>query len=608
MHWIENALANVNLEALNDVLLWTVGLFDVFKLDIGESDSVFEKILHVDAFIHPIAVLAMFIVIAGAVLKLWITMMSPFGNAEEPGAIFVRTVGAGFGVYASLEAFKLAENGFNNVYQMFVKVYKDKSKGYTAKFVEKFTGSSSGASTATTQSSGKSYVPGVGWVSSPNQTQSSSSQGAFNLFGGESLIKGGAPTELGILILELIIGFALLLSFFRLVVEVYERYVLLGVMYITAPLAFASIISRESQIFKSWFQMVISQFILMCANLVFIGGFIGAWYDIMENASKNNYVFEDYSAYFKTMFILIGWLLIGQKLDQHLKGLGLATAQTGSGIMGALAGGAVIARTALGMAGSAAGTAGGGIRKAANGQLMEQSAWRNGTGIPGLIKGNGTGGIGNDINENSGKSGISAAGAALKTEPAGTMPSGKPQAINELDSKDAVSAAATNAAYASAIGDLSQKESVKDIAGPGVSEFDPGKAAVTSSGPIYDDNGKDIGSSATFSDPGSGIQATYGTNYSAMQKDYGNHAIPVQNSDGTVGGVVYSNVPGRGASETDIKRTVRETRQTSLSSNTSRATTQENSMQRSQNRSRRQAGRRASVSRQQKGTGRNKKK
>ena len=69
MHWIENALANVNLEALNDVLLWTVGLFDVFKLDIGESDSVFEKILHVDAFIHPIAVLAMFIVIAGAVLK-----------------------------------------------------------------------------------------------------------------------------------------------------------------------------------------------------------------------------------------------------------------------------------------------------------------------------------------------------------------------------------------------------------------------------------------------------------------------------------------------------------------------------------------------------------
>lgn len=388
MHWIENALANVNIEALNDVLRWTIGIMRIFNLDVGtdpKNPSVFETTIPVASFLGPIATLAMIIVIFGVALKLYIAILSPYGTSEEPAMIVLRGGVAVVGVYGATRIFVYIEKLFNEVYQLFVKAYTDVTNEYTDSFFGRLT---------ITESSGSSGESGAAWQSikeggSGFQSAQGGSTQAFNLsmLGGENLINPenatGFEASLGILILELIIGCTLIICFFRLVLEVYERYVLLGVMYITSPLAFASIVSKDAQIFKNWFQMLVSQYILLCTNLIFIGGFIKAWYNIISDALDNHpgYMFFDYPTYIETMFILIGWLIIGQKLDQHLKGLGLSTAQTGAGIMGALAGGAVLARTALG----AAGAVGGGAHRAATGQTMTQRAWRERTGIPGAI-------------------------------------------------------------------------------------------------------------------------------------------------------------------------------------------------------------------------------
>lgn len=440
MHWIENALANVNLEALNDVLIWTIHTLQVFDLDIGTGNSLFERTIPISEFSDAIFVLAYFIILAGTLLKLWITMMSPFDTAESPGAIIVRFSGALAGTMLSQRIFMLAEGAFNTIYSKFKDVYTKRADDYSKLIKNQYEAELNAQSAGDDGSGGggnwwdwlmEKFKTPVSHEERISQRTNGTTQAAaekaaeddvFNLFGGDSLIADpNTPSQsLGILILELIIGCTLIISFFRLILEVYERYVLIGLMYYTAPLAFASIISSGSQIFRSWFQMLIGQFILMCSNLVFIGGFIGAWYNILSNIEKNGgYVFQTEQEYFTTMFALIGWLIIGQKFDQHLKGLGLSTAQTGAGIMGALAGGAIMARTAL----SAAGTAAGGVHKAAMGQTMAQKAYRDGTGIPGMLPGAGNGGdsgkgIGDKINDSVQTTGTSSTNQESQSSPA----------------------------------------------------------------------------------------------------------------------------------------------------------------------------------------------
>ena len=126
MEWIMNALANVVLEALNDMLLWTTQLMTGFQLNIGTGEaaktaanaagpqqgSLFESTFTVSDFQKPFLVLAMFIVIMTAVLKLYQSMGGPFTQSEEPGVIAIRTIFAGVGVILSYQIFVLVEKGF----------------------------------------------------------------------------------------------------------------------------------------------------------------------------------------------------------------------------------------------------------------------------------------------------------------------------------------------------------------------------------------------------------------------------------------------------------------------------------------------------------------
>lgn len=472
MHWIENALTNVNIEALNDILRWTIGIMNIFDLDIGvdpNKPSIFESTIDITGFMQPIAFLAMFIVICGVMLKLYIAILSPFDSAEAPAAILVRGAAAAAGVKAATSIFVLAEKGFNEIYKMFVAVYQGAVEQYTASIF----GNDTAEVSETVGGAGKAQGTFVGGGLGNYKDLTASSTNAFNFFGGESLLNPNNPNNpatasLGILILELIIGCTLMICFFRLVLEVYERYVLLGVMYMTSPLAFASIISKDSAIFKNWFSMLISQFLIMCLNLVFIGGFIGAWYNIINKGLTNGYMFEDYPSYIATMFALVGWLVTGQKIDQHLKSTGWSVSQTGAGLLGAVAGGAVLARTALG----AAGSVGGGLHRAANGQTMMQRGWEagkegRGGGIPGAVANAIYGGGPNTDTKPGGRAVGSV--SSLPQDPSKAMDGAQKAAIH-----------ASNAATYNRIEDIAGSADVQNMAGSEIAQFSADSAQYVS--------------------------------------------------------------------------------------------------------------------------------
>ena len=157
--------------------------------------------------------------------------------------------------------------------------------------------------------------------------------------------------DLALSILSLVIAWMLLLNFMRLLIEIVERYVVLGLLFYTAPLPFAALVSdNTADVFKSWVRMTVSEMLLIVTNSLFLGTFIGAVRKVapssmtktasdavsglisygMGGGEQLNWVIE--------MFMLIAWLQIAQKFDSYLKGLGLATAQTGGGLASAVVG------------------------------------------------------------------------------------------------------------------------------------------------------------------------------------------------------------------------------------------------------------------------------
>lgn len=145
---------------------------------------------------------------------------------------------------------------------------------------------------------------------------------------------------IGALIVPLLcIGFffTMIWNYCKLILEVVERYILLGVMFYTCPLAFSSIISNKSQgLFSKWSQMLLTQFLLMVFNLFFVGIFNASIINVYTKSAGETFIFSSLGDFVFKNFCLIAWLMIGQRIDQHLNSLGFSVAQAGSGMASAL--------------------------------------------------------------------------------------------------------------------------------------------------------------------------------------------------------------------------------------------------------------------------------
>lgn len=129
-------------------------------------------------------------------------------------------------------------------------------------------------------------------------------------------------------LLVLILLIALGWNYFKLLLEVVERYIVVGVLCYTSPLAFCMGGSKTTnQVFKSWCRMVGSQLLLLVLNVWFLRGFNSSVGQYIGNGGALS---TGQGSIFLWFFCALAFLKTAQKFDSYLAAMGMNVAQTGS--------------------------------------------------------------------------------------------------------------------------------------------------------------------------------------------------------------------------------------------------------------------------------------
>ena len=188
----------------------------------------------------------------------------------------------------------------------------------------------------------------------------------FTFAGVEQALTNGLTTLVATasvvgLILILILLIALGWNYFKLLLETVERYIVVGVLCYTSPLAFSMGASKSTNnVFKSWCRMVGSQLLLLVMNVWFLRGFASSMGQFIGNGGA---LTTGKGSIFLWMFCALAYLKCAQRFDSYLASMGLNVAQTGSSMgMELLMAARVISGIGSGArsAGSVFGRAGGG--------------------------------------------------------------------------------------------------------------------------------------------------------------------------------------------------------------------------------------------------------
>lgn len=201
----------------------------------------------------------------------------------------------------------------------------------------------------------------------------------FTFAGIEEALKNGLTTIVSTVtvvgpILILILLIALGWNYFKLLLECVERYIAVGVLCYTSPLAFAMGGSKATnQVFKSWCRMVGSQLLLLVLNVWFLRAFDSSVGQFIGNGGA---LVGGGGSVFLWLFCALAFLKTAQKFDSYLAAMGLNVAQTGSSmamemvmaarVLSGLGGGAKSAGSVFRSGGSAASSAATGAGAAAS--------------------------------------------------------------------------------------------------------------------------------------------------------------------------------------------------------------------------------------------------
>ncbi|MDO4269545.1 MAG: hypothetical protein Q4C72_01355 [Eubacteriales bacterium] len=157
--------------------------------------------------------------------------------------------------------------------------------------------------------------------------------GDFTFAGIEQALTNGLATLISMatvvgLILLIILMIALAWNYFKLLLETVERYVLVGVLCYTSPLAYAMGVSKAtSRVFQSWCRMVGSQLLLLVLNVWFLRAFNSSVGQFIANGGA---LTSGKGNIFLWIFCALALLKIAQRCDSYLAAMGLSVAQTGS--------------------------------------------------------------------------------------------------------------------------------------------------------------------------------------------------------------------------------------------------------------------------------------
>lgn len=136
---------------------------------------------------------------------------------------------------------------------------------------------------------------------------------------GAEAVTGGGFALLALILIGLI-GW----NIFKLIIEVAERFMYVGVLFFFAPLFYPTLAtSKTSQIFKKWVSSFISSCILMAVSVFFLklvlSGFSG--------------FSEDGSDYVVRLLMILAVCQIAKRSDNLMNQLGLSTPLTGAGLV-----------------------------------------------------------------------------------------------------------------------------------------------------------------------------------------------------------------------------------------------------------------------------------
>ena len=155
----------------------------------------------------------------------------------------------------------------------------------------------------------------------------------FTFAGVEQALSNGLTTIVAIvsvvgLLLLIILEIALGWNYFKLLLETVERYIVVGVLCYTSPLAFSMGASKATvPVFRSWCRMVGSQLLLLVMNVWFLRGFNSSMGQYIGNGGALS---TGQGSIFLWLFCALAFLKTAQKFDSYLAAMGLNVAQTGS--------------------------------------------------------------------------------------------------------------------------------------------------------------------------------------------------------------------------------------------------------------------------------------
>ena len=151
-----------------------------------------------------------------------------------------------------------------------------------------------------------------------------------------AVLSGSAPIGLGIILLGgLILIIALAIDVAKLMVEICERYLMVGILYYTSPLTFSTIASGQtSAIFQRWLSMFFGQCIVMTLSVWSFGIAMSGIHTLGTTAAGGGFIFQ--------MLLIIAACRLGLRMDSYMQQIGLNTATTGGSMLGEIMGAAGI--------------------------------------------------------------------------------------------------------------------------------------------------------------------------------------------------------------------------------------------------------------------------
>ena len=147
---------------------------------------------------------------------------------------------------------------------------------------------------------------------------------------------GNSVKDTAIALVSLCLTVMIAWNYFKLVIQLIERYIVVGIMYYTMPLACVPIVSRETaSISKAWVRMFISELILIVLNLAFVMAFrisVGSHSMIQAVTIEGHKT----GGSLVWCFTILAFLKAAQSIDAQLSRMGFSTPALTNGLAGSL--------------------------------------------------------------------------------------------------------------------------------------------------------------------------------------------------------------------------------------------------------------------------------